>query len=296
VNSIYSNQQFDVDADAANFSGQLSLQYKFTPAYNSYATYSRSYKPIGINVGGLPVIDGQVATNLAEVKPESVNHFEVGIKTSLSRNSFLNITAYRTNIKDYQTQVQTPDPGVNRGYLANAEKVRVQGVEVDGSIRPWAFLNVRGALAYTDGRYVSFTNAPVPLEEVGGTEAFKDVSGGVLPGISKWSWSLAAEATIKGSLLSLQGHYFLGTDLFYRSKFSSSPSPSAYLNIDAYALLNARIGFKATNGLTVIVWSRNLTNKDYYEQLLAAPGNFGQYAGVVGDPQTYGLTLRYNLK
>ncbi|TDQ79438.1 iron complex outermembrane receptor protein [Sphingobacterium yanglingense] len=296
VNSIYSNQQFDVDADAANFSGQLSLQYKFNPSYNSYATYSRSYKPIGINVGGLPVVDGQVATNLAEVKPESVNHFEVGIKTSVSRNSFLNITAYRTNIKDYQTQVQTPDPGVNRGYLANAEKVRVQGVEVDGSIRPWAFLNVRGALAYTDGKYVSFTNAPVPLEEVGGTEAFKDVSGGVLPGISKWSWSLAAEATVKGNLLSLQGHYFLGTDLFYRSKFSSSPSPSAYLNIGAYTLLNARIGFKATNGLTVMVWSRNLTNKDYYEQLLAAPGNFGQYAGVLGDPQTYGLTLRYNLK
>jgi hypothetical protein len=28
----------------------------------------------------------------------------------------------------------------------------------------------------TDGKYVSFTNAPVPLEEVGGAQAFKDVS------------------------------------------------------------------------------------------------------------------------
>lgn len=296
VNSIYSDQQFDVNADAGNLSGQLSLQYRFTPQYNAYATYSKSYKPIGINVGGLPVVDGKVATDLAEVRPESVNHVEFGVKTTPSRNAFLNLTVYQTNIKDYQTQVQTPDPGVNRGYLANAEKVRVQGFELDGSIRPWKFLRLNGALAYTDGKYISFTNAPVPLEEVGGTEAFKDISGGELPGVSKWSWSLATELTTKGDLLSLQGYYFLGTDLYYRSKFSSSPSPSKYLNIDAYTLVNARVGFRATNGLSVIVWSRNLTNKDYYEQLLAAPGNHGQYAGVIGGPLTYGVTLRYNLK
>ncbi len=296
VNSIYSDQEFDVNADAGNLSGQLSLQYKFTPDYNAYVTYSNSYKPIGINVGGLPVVDGQVATDLAEVKPESVNHVEFGVKTSPSRNSFLNLTVYQTNIKDYQTQVQTPDPGVNRGYLANAEEVRVQGVELDGSVRPWNFLRLNGAFAYTDGKYRKFTNAPVPLEETGSAQAFKDISGGELPGISKWSWSLATELTAKGNLLSLQGNYFLGADLFYRSKFSSSPSPSQYLNIDAYTLLNARVGFRATNGISVIAWSRNLTNKDYYEQLLAAPGNFGQYAGVVGDPLTYGVTLRYNLK
>ncbi|MFD1768998.1 TonB-dependent receptor [Sphingobacterium suaedae] len=296
VNSIYSNQQFDVNADAANFSGQLSLQYKFTPQYNAYVTYSRSYKPIGINVGGLPVIDGKIATELAEVKPESVNHVEVGIKTNPIRTALLNVTAYQSNIKDYQTQVQTPDPGVNRGYLANAEQVRVQGIEIDGSIQISDFLRVNAAFAYTDGRYVSFTNAPVPLEEVGGAEAFKDVSGGVLPGVSKWSGALGAEFTQKGRLLGLHGRYFLGSDMFYRSKFSSSSSPSSYLNIHAYALINARIGFKATNGLSLIVWSRNLGNKDYYEQLLAAPGNFGQYAGVVGDPRSYGITLKYGLK
>ena len=296
VNSIYADQTFDINADAGNLSGQLSLQYRFNPIYNAYATYSKSYKPIGINVGGLPVIDGIIATDLAEVKPESVNHVEFGVKTSPNRNTFLNLTAYQTNIKDYQTQVQTPDPGVNRGYLANAEKVRVQGVELDGSVKPWDFLRLNGSLAYTDGKYISFTNAPVPLEEVGGSQAFKDVSGGQLPGISKWSWSLAAELTARGRLLGLAGNYFLGTDLFYRSKFSSSSSPSQYLNIDAYTLLNARIGFRAASGISVIVWSRNLTNKDYYEQLLAAPGNFGQYAGVVGDPQTYGITLRYNLR
>ncbi len=115
-------------------------------------------------------------------------------------------------------------------------------------------------MAYTDAKYLSFTNAPVPLEELGGAEAFKDISGGVLPGVSKWAGALALELIGKGDLLDLQGHYFFGTELFYRSRFSSSPSPSAYLNIDAYTLSNARVGFKAINGLSVIVWSRNIMN------------------------------------
>ena len=294
VNSIYSDQQFNINADAGNLSGQISLQYKFNAQYNSFITYSKSYKPIGINVGGLPVIDGQVATDLAEVKPEDVNHYEFGVKTNPITNAFLNLTIFQTHIKDYQTQVQTPDPGVNRGYLSNAEKVSVKGLELEGSIRANRFLRVNAAFSYTDGKYVSFTNAPVPLEEVGGQEAFKDISGSELPGISKYAWTIAPEVSTRGTFLSLQGNYFLGIDAFYRSKFSSSPSPSPYLNIDAYTLINARVGFRGSNGLSVIAWSRNLTNRDYYEQLLAAPGNYGHYAGIVGDQRTFGVTLRYN--
>lgn len=295
-NGVYSNQSFDTDASAANWSGQLSLQYRASSKFNAFATYSVSYKPVGVNVGGLPSANGQVLIDLARVKPEEVYHKELGIKTTPSANTILNVTVYRTDINDYQTQVQTPEPGVNRGYLANAEKVRVQGVELDANIRVANILTVNAALAYTDGKYTSFTNAPVPLEEVGGSEAFKDISGSELPGISKWAGSLGGEVTQRGKLVGLEGSFFLGLDGYYRSEFSSNASPSKYLNIDGYALVNARIGFRAAIGLSVIAWSRNLTGTDYYEQLLAAPGSYGQYAGVVGDPRTYGITLRYNLK
>lgn len=292
-NGVYSNQVFDVDATEGNFSGQLTLQYKFNKNINTFATYSVSFKPIGVNVGGLPTASGRVLTELAEVRPEFVKHIEIGIKTKPSANSFLNVIVYDNDIKDYQTQVQTPEPGVNRGYLANAERVRVWGIEIDGSIRLNNHLTVNGAVAYTDGKYVSFTNAPVPLEEVGGERAFKDVSGGVLPGISKWAGSLGTEGTIKGGFLGFKGNYFAGIDAFYRSSFSSSPSPSQFLNIDGYALLNGRVGFRASNGVSLFVWGRNLGNQNYFEQLLAAPGSAGQYAGILGDPKTYGITLRY---
>lgn len=292
-NGVYSNQTFDTEATEGNFSGQLTLQYKLNKNFNAYGTYAVSYKPVGVNIGGLPTASGKVLVELAQVKPEFVKHIEFGIKTKPSANSILNVVFFDDEIKDYQTQVQTPEPGVNRGYLANAEKVRVRGFEVDGNIRASNHFTFNGAVAYTDGKYVSFTNAPVPLEEVGGTQAFKDISGGDLPGISKWTGSFGVETTTKGSLLGLKGNYFAAADIYFRSKFSSSPSPSQYLNIDGYSLLNSRIGFRASNGISIFVWGRNIGNKDYYEQLLAAPGSAGQYAGILGDPRTYGTTIRY---
>lgn len=294
-NGVYSNQTFDIDASEGNFSGQLTVQYKFNKNVNAFGTYSLSYKPIGVNVGGLPTASGRVLTELATVKPEAVSHLEFGLKTKPSANSVLNIVFHNTDIKDYQTQVQTPEPGVNRGYLANAERVRVIGLEIDGNIKANNHLSFTGAFAYTDGKYVKFTNAPVPIEEVGGAQAFKDVSGGQLPGISKYAGSLGTEITGKGSLLGLKGNFFGGLDVYYRSTFSSSPSPSAFLDIEGYALLNGRIGFRASNGLSIFIWGRNLGNKDYYEQLLVAPGSAGQIGGILGDPRTYGVTLRYTL-
>jgi iron complex outermembrane receptor protein len=87
------------------------------------------------------------------------------------------------------------------------------------------------------------------------------------------------------------GKFFTALEGFFRSSFSSSRSPSAYLNIEGYTIVNGRIGFRATSGLSAFLWGRNLLNKNYFEQLLPAGGNAGQYAAVLGDQQTYGITL-----
>lgn len=294
-NAVYTNQAFNFSVNENNVSGQVTLAYKPTKIFNLFATYSNSYKPVGVNLGGLPTANGVTLIDLARVSPEYVTHYEIGVKTKPTPQSSLNVTIYDTDIKDYQTQVQTAEVGVNRGYLANAEKVRVQGVEIDGSIRVGSHLLFNTAVSYTDGKYVSFTNAPVPLEETGATNAFKDISGGDLPGISKWAGSLAGEYSTSGKFLDLKGNYFIALDSYARSTFSSSASPSKYLNIDGYALVNGRVGFRASNGLSVLIWGRNILNKNYVEQLLPAAGNAGQYAAVLGDPATYGLTLRFTL-
>lgn len=290
---VYTDQNFHAETENSNLSGQLTLSYKPIRQITAYGTFSTSYKPVGLNLGGLPTESGRVMTELAVIRPEFVQHVEIGIKTAPTKNFTLNITAFDSEIKDYQTQVQTAEVGVNRGYLANAEKVRVFGLELDGNIRFNEFFSLYANTAYTEGRYVTFKNAPVPLEETGGSNAFKDISGSRLPGISKWIVSIGAEFSLKGKLLKWDGRYFLAIDSYSRSSFSSSSSESAYLNISGYSLLNGRIGFRATEGVSLFIWARNILDKNYYEQLLVAAGNAGQYAGVLGDPATYGITIKY---
>lgn len=291
--SVYSPQSFVANVEDQNWSGQGTLAYQFNTKINAFGTFSTSYKPVGINLGGLPTAAGQPLLELAEVKPEFVKHYEFGLKTSPTKGSTLNLVFHNTNIEDYQTLVQTAEVGVNRGYLANAEEVRVLGVELDGSVRISPTFSLNAALAYTDAIYVSFTNAPVPLEETGGEFAFKDISGGRLPGVSKWAGSFGGEYSKSAQFFGKSGNFFIGSDVFFRSEFSSSPSPSQFLNVDGYALVNARTGFRVKEGFSAFIWARNLLNKDYYEQLLPAAGNAGHYAAVLGDPATYGLTLKY---
>jgi iron complex outermembrane receptor protein len=300
-NSVYTSQAYLASKEENNLTYQLTLSYRPSQKINAFATYSTSFKPSGVNIAGLPTNpDNSASTDLAVIKPEYTKHFEIGLKTTPVNNVTLNFAFFNSDITDYQTNVQSPQLGVNRGYIATAEKVRVQGFEFDGNIEIQKNFSLFGSLAYTDGKYVKFTNAPLPLEETGTTQggvqvAFKDVSGGQLPGISKWAGSAGAEFNIPAVFFGIAGKFFIASDAYYRSSFSSSASPSAYLNIDGYTLVNARLGFKVSKGVTYYVWGRNIFNQNYYEQLLVAGGNAGQYAGVLGDPRTYGVTLKFSL-
>lgn len=291
--SVYSDQEFQTQISDDNFSGQLTVQYKFSEKANAFATYAQSFKPVGVNLGGLPTENGQPIISLAVVQPEKVKHYEVGFKTTPLANTRLNLTVYRTVIEDYQTQVQTAELGVNRGYLANAEQVSVKGAEIEGNSQLSKYFSINLSLAYIEGKYDSFKNAPVPLEETGGPQAFKDVSGGRLPGISKWSGAAGVEFTTDTRFFGESGVFFAAVDTYFRSGFSSSPSPSKYLNVEGYGLVNGRIGFRVSRGLSAYVWGRNVLDQNYYEQLLPAAGNAGHYAAVLGDPATYGITFKY---
>jgi iron complex outermembrane receptor protein len=292
-NGIYSDQSFQADIEDDNVTGQLTVAYDVSDNINAFATYSTGFKPVGLNLGGLPSAGGRVLTELAVVRPEEVKHYEIGLKTRPLPNSTLNFVAYRTDIDDYQAQVQTPDPAVNRGYLANAEEVRVQGLEIDGTLT-LASVSLFASFAYTDGEYIKFTNAPLPLEETGGPVPFKDVSGGRLPGISRQAASAGAEYSRPVTLFGNNGEFFVGGDAYYRSDFSSSPSPSRFLNVDSYTVFNARLGFRADQSWSAFLWSRNLADEEYFEQLLPASGSAGHYAAVLGDPRTWGATVRYS--
>jgi iron complex outermembrane receptor protein len=294
--SILAPQAYKTDVSANNTSAQLTAAYQLTGAVNAYASYATAFKSVGLNLNGVPTDSAnQPVLSAATVKPEDVHNVEFGVKTTPWRGVTGNVSGYDTEIKNFQAQVMNAGVGVLRGYLANARKVRVRGMEFDANVRLSRDVSFYGSGAYTDGRYISFPDAPPPLEDTGGPSS-KDISGSLLPGISKWAFSSGGEYDIPASLLGRGGQYFVGIDGAYRSSFSSSPTYSRYLVVPGYPLVNARIGFRAASGWTLSVWSRNLLNKDYYELLTAAPGNTGLYVGQPGDARTAGVTLRIALK
>jgi len=295
-NSIFAPQAYKTSVGDTNTSGQISAAYKVATAVNIYGTFATSFKSVGLNLNGLPTdVNNQPILSAATVKPEDVHHFEVGIKTQPLRNVTVNVTGYTTNIKDYQAQVVNGAVGVLRGYLANADKVRVRGFELDSSATITRHLSIYGAAAFTDGRYISFPDAPPPLEETGGPQA-KDISGTLLPGISKTAVSFGGEYSARGTVLKRAGDFFGAFDTAYRSRFSSSPTESLYMFVDGYTVLNARVGFRAADGWMVSLWSRNLLGANYFDLLTAQPGNSGLIVGQPGDPRTFGVTVRFAIK
>jgi len=293
--SIFAPQAYTADVGDTNLSGQMTAVYRIARRVSAYGTYATGFKSVGLNLNGLPTDAlNRPVLSAAVVKPEDTSHVEIGLKTEPFRGVTANVTAFNTVIKDFQAQVTNGSVGVIRGYLANAEKVRVRGAEFDATVRLSPRWSTYTALAYTDGRYVTFRDAPPPLEETGGPQ-IKDISGTVLPGISTWAWSAGAEYSRPVTVRRHDGQVFGALDTSYRSSFSSSASYSRDLVVPGYGLLNARVGFRAARGWTVSLWSRNLLDKNYYELLTAAPGNTGLFVGQPGDSRQVGLSLRIAL-
>jgi iron complex outermembrane receptor protein len=293
--SVLTPQAYVGDVDDTNTSGQLTVAYQVSSRVNTYATHATGFKSVGLNLNGVPTDAlGDPVLSAATVKPEDVRHYEVGVKTEPFPGLTANFTIFNTGIKDYQTQVVNASVGVLRGYLANADKVRVRGAEFDGNYRVNQRLSFYGALAFTDGIYVSFPDAPPPLEDTGGPQV-KDISGSVLPGISTWALTFGGEVNQPSTLFNQTGEFFGAVDTSYRSEFSSSSSASRYMMVDGYGLVNLRAGYRWNDGWSLFFWSRNLLDRQYYELLSAQPGNSGLIVGLPGDPRTVGLTLRMSL-
>jgi len=308
---VLAPQSYRPDFDNWNLSGDLTVSYDISDDVHYYATYARSYKSGGINLSGLPLDATNTGVDLSAqtVRPEKVNHFELGLKTQAAdRRITANLAAFWTEIDDYQATVNNGQLTVIRGYLANAGTVRTRGLELDTAFRPSERVNLYANGAFTDAKYVRFRNAPCPPELSGGNPALNgaapapagtpglsplscDISGQWLPGISKWSFSYGAEYDHPARVGGLDGQFYIGYDGSYRSKFSSNPSRSLYTDIRGYALSNIRAGFKAPNSWNVFGWVRNAFDRNYYEVLATQSGSTGLIVGQPGDPRTYGVTV-----
>jgi iron complex outermembrane receptor protein len=265
-------------------SGLATLGYKLTSDVLAYGTYSRGNQSGGLNITAGGVLHPVVA-------PEKVDNFELGLKTQfLDHTLTANFDAFLTNVKDYQANVTVVVNNVTTQYIANIPKVRSKGIEGDIGYSPSKWISLTASGAYTDAKYVSYVNAPAAVDNPTATGT-QDLSGVALPGVSKFAYSIVADIS-QPVAHDLEG--YVHADYLHRSSFNTSTTNSVYSIVPAYGLLDGRIGIRtADRKYDLSVWARNLTNKNYY--ISRGATNYGLITAAVGDPRTYGVTLRAKL-
>jgi iron complex outermembrane receptor protein len=270
-----------------------SATYKITDDINAYASYSRGNKSAGVNVTQLP------SPTDAIVKPERLDDYEVGLKTSwLDNRLTANAAAFWIEDSDYQGITAVPiSPVKSLTYIASVPKVKSQGFEFDSSAKPldWLTLNFSGG--YTYAIYESYPQGQCPPEISGSVTEICNLTGKTVPGTSRWVMSTGGEiARPIGSY----GRYdlvgYVGADFSLRSNYNVTANDSIYGNIPGYGLLDVRLGVRtADSKYDLFLWSHNATNTDYYlVRGVTAPFS-GLLYGNIGDPLTFGATLRIHL-
>jgi len=291
-NALNPRAAYSLSTKDNSFSGLATLSYKVTPDVMVYASYSRGSKSGGLNLANLP------AGVTAEVDPEKVDNWEAGIKSQLfNRRLTLNAAAFHTKVTDYQTGITEQVVGTNatRYYIANIPEVISRGFELDGYFSVSPNISLNGSVAYTDAYYGDFRNGPTPVEELNpttGGSRIKDLSGATLSGSPKWAWNVGTDFQFPVGNTPLGDSEIYGrADYSWRSAYFTEVSNSRYSRVPAFGVANARIGLRAAQGLVdVSIWAKNLFDKNYFTTLSVA--NTGLATATIGDPRTYGVTVR----
>jgi len=284
------NQLAPGDASADNrssgntLSGSVSLSYRPTTMLLVYGSLSRGVKAAGLNTIILPVGADPV------IKPEVIKNIELGVKTSLLNERLeINGDLFYANIDNYQTTVR--DRVLISSYLANAKSARTRGAELELRWAVLAGLQMDAAIAYDDATYTSFHSAPCATEWTGIATSC-DLTGRPISGAPRWSGVAHVEYT-RGLTRHLQSTS--GIEFTFRSSNYYNSDDSAYSLIHGYGLVNLHLSVgPPSEHWQISLWARNLLNKDYFSAL-SAGGVFGTgyVAGSIGDPRTYGATLRW---
>ncbi len=271
---------YEASRSKGTVSWLLSANQDIGDDVHAYASYSRGYKSAGINL-----VRQGAGINIF-VEPEKVDSYEVGFKTQLlDRRVQFNTALFWTIDQNYQANLY--DVSNRISYLGNAGKVRSRGVEVDLRASVARGLTFSGSGSFTDAKYLRYTNAICPFLQ--SYQPSCDISGQRLSGTSKWAGAVQAryEAPVSDRLIG-----YTAADASYRSSFFSAVNDDPFSRIKGYALVGAQLGLRAADGpWDVSVWGRNLFDKDY---LVTSTVNatWGITQVGVGEPRTYGVTLR----
>jgi iron complex outermembrane receptor protein len=224
------------------------------------------------------------------VRPETIDSAELGAKTRFfDKRLTLNATLFYERDRNYQGTLVVL--GTARTYLANIPRVDSKGVELSLQADPSSDLSFHANVVYDDASYIYFPNAPCGLENVLSTSC--NLSDRPLLGVPLWSSSVGGEYRRDLTLGSRQVEAYVGLDDTFRSSIYSTGTDSIYTRLPSLNLLDARLGVRAVDGRwDAYVWGKNITDKRYFTSSGSGIGNTGSLYSTLGDPATFGVTLR----
>ncbi|MBC7938608.1 MAG: TonB-dependent receptor [Chitinophagaceae bacterium] len=251
----------------------LTARYKISPLSTTYARLATGYRAGGVNASVINPGTGQTI-NQPPYTSDRLVSYELGYKADLpDRQGGFDVSIYQTNWSNLQTTVFS----TGAGYIGNAGKARIRGLEFGGVLRPIRSLTLRTA----------FT-----LQQAELTEANPGLSGRAgerLPNSPKAAVSVSGkyEFTV-GSASS-----FAALNIGYTGDRTNSFDANAgarNLVQPAYTLVDFNLGTNVS-GFDVGLYVRNLTDKRAQLGLYSPFIQVGGPAQVAyARPRTIGVT------
>lgn len=303
-------QTIVIDDTFDGFLPKFSLSYEVNDDVLTYVTVSRGYKGGGYNAEFLgapadrtpmtPLTDDDLRENY-QFDPETLWNYEAGFKTQFwDGKAVLNGAVFFVDWRDQQ--VLTGDSVASK--TENIDKSRSYGFELATSVRPSSAVDFGLGIGWVDATFREGTADFAGLGVI-------DVSGDRQPNVSKFTLNTHLQYTLE---VSDDISAPVRAEFSYHSGFFHTIATDNVLSgldlsqaaQDGYGILNLRAGIE-TERFGVYVFAKNVLDQFYTTSALVetAAGflNSGFVPGYpplvaddfhvgVGDPRTYGITVR----
>jgi iron complex outermembrane receptor protein len=264
--------------------GKLGLQYHATENVMLYGAYSRGFKSGKFDLEFLHTDDTPFPQR--PLKPEILDVFEVGVKSTLANNTLLlNAAVFYNTWKDQQVF----NVGVNGPEFFNLPESKIKGAELETKWMPGEGWLVEANLGLLDTELTDVTGIDFDLHQ-------GDFQKGHELALSP---KVTGNAGLTRTFAVSGGNQFsLHADVRYQSTSKVKYSPQ--VPIDEYESrteLNARAAysFGAEHQYELALFGNNLTNEKYCVEIQDLRGVSGSFYCVPNDGEVrYGLQARMN--
>ncbi len=255
---------------------RLEIDWKPAPNTLIYASYNRGSKSGGFTFSTGTPFPTQIVDTLNNIpyRPETLNAYEIGLKTKIGNATQLNIAAFYYDYQNYQAYVQVFATQVVRNLPA-----KIKGIEADLTTQPMRGLTLQlsGALQDSEVRNVLLPDG-VTVE----THRLPQAPGFSGNALVQYEFDLA------GGRASLQA------DALYQGATCFTVLCAPVEREPAYHVENVRIGFTPAGGrLDIAAFVNNVFERAYRSYAFDGSLFWGDSLGVYAKPRTWGISAKY---